>query len=106
MAATLTVGKFLTQRRSDATTMMDLRIPSHAFGAPTAHTHRMIRIAFVMFALLLPVGLVYAAGAWSLLVGVALVGCLFLFSSRQASGTEITQGGRLTGYSSSEFHEL
>lgn len=66
----------------------------------------MLRITFLLFALLLPVGLVYAAGAWALLGGAALVGALFVFSSRAASGDELTQGGRLTAYSSTEFDDL
>ena len=66
----------------------------------------MLRMAFFVLALMLPVALLCAAGVWTLLAVPAAVAILFVFSSRPASGVEVHQGGRLTGYRTTEFGKL
>lgn len=46
----------------------------------------------------MPVCLVYAFGAWSLLALFGAAAATLLLSTRKARGAEATQGGRLTGY--------
>ncbi|VTU25593.1 hypothetical protein SRS16CHR_03690 [Variovorax sp. SRS16] len=58
----------------------------------------MFRALFLLFAVLLPIGLVYAFGAWTLLALFGVMAATLLFSTRKARGAEATQGGRLTGY--------
>jgi hypothetical protein len=58
----------------------------------------MLRALFLILAALVPVGLVYAFGAWTLLALFGMTAATLLFSSRKARGAEATQGGRLTGY--------
>ncbi|WP_077003115.1 hypothetical protein [Variovorax sp. KK3] len=59
----------------------------------------MLRLLFLISSLLMPIGLVYAFGIWSLFGLLGIAGATLLFSTRKARGTEATQGGRLTGYS-------
>jgi hypothetical protein len=54
--------------------------------------------SFSSFAVLVPVGLVYAFGVWILLALFGLTAATLLFSNRKARGAEETQGGRPTGY--------
>lgn len=58
----------------------------------------MVRMLFLLLAVLLPVGLVYAFGPWVLLALFGVAARRSLFSTRKARGAEATQGGRLTGY--------
>ena len=46
----------------------------------------------------MPIGLVYAFGAWILLALFGVTAATLLLSTRQARGAEATQGGRHTGY--------
>ncbi|MDM0035317.1 hypothetical protein QTI33_24490 [Variovorax sp. J22P271] len=58
----------------------------------------MLRVLFLILAVLMPIGLVYAFGAWSLLVLFGAAVATLLLSTRKAQGAEATQGGNLTGY--------
>jgi hypothetical protein len=58
----------------------------------------MLRVLFLILAVLMPIGLVYAFGAWSLLALFGTAAATLLLSTRKARGDEATQGGRLTGY--------
>ena len=58
----------------------------------------MLRTLFLLLAVLMPIGLVYAFGAWILLALFGVAGATLIFSTRRARGDEATQGGRLTGY--------
>lgn len=58
----------------------------------------MLRALFFLFAVLIPIGLVYAFGVWILLALFWLTAATFFFSTRKGRGAEETQGGRLTGY--------
>jgi hypothetical protein len=58
----------------------------------------MLRAFFLLLAVLVPVGLVYAFGWWVLLALFGVSAATLFLSTRQASGTEATQGGRLTEY--------
>jgi hypothetical protein len=58
----------------------------------------MFRVLFLILAVLMPIGLVCAFGAWSLLALFGLAAATLLLSTRKARGPEATQGGRLTGY--------
>ncbi|MEJ8815851.1 hypothetical protein WKW77_32645 [Variovorax ureilyticus] len=58
----------------------------------------MVRTLFLLFAVLLPVGLVFAFGAWVLLALFGVAAATLLLSTRKARGAEATQGGMLTGY--------
>ena len=58
----------------------------------------MLRALFLLLAVLVPIGLVYAFGAWTLLALFGVTAATLLFSTRKARGAEATQGGRLTGY--------
>lgn len=58
----------------------------------------MLRALFLILAALVPIGLVYVFGAWSLLALFGMTAATLLFSTRKARGAEATQGGRLTGY--------
>ena len=58
----------------------------------------MLRVLLLLLAVLMPIGLVYAFGAWSLLALFGAVAATLLLSTRKARGAEVTQGGRLTGY--------
>ena len=81
----------------------------HSFtpaGRRLPHTGAMLRLAFLITALALPIALVYAVGFWALAAAVVAVAALLLFSSRQARGSEDRQGGRLTGYRSTELGDL
>lgn len=66
----------------------------------------MLRLAFLITALALPVALLYAAGVWGLAATAVAVAALFIFSSRAASGIEAQQGGHLTGYRSTGLGKL
>ena len=61
-------------------------------------TGPMLRTLLQILALLVPIGLVYAFGAWTLIALFGVAGATLLLSSRKARGAEATQGGRLTGY--------
>jgi type III secretory pathway component EscV len=96
----------------DAANNGPLRLVSIAFGqflcrAPTSsqykmaarrQTETMFRALFLILAALVPIGLVYAFGAWTLLALFGVTAATLLFSTRKARGAEATQGGRLTGY--------
>lgn len=58
----------------------------------------MLRVLFLVLAVLMPIGLVYVFGAWSLLALFGAAAATLLLSTRKAGGAEATQGGRLTGY--------
>jgi hypothetical protein len=58
----------------------------------------MFRALFLILAALVPLGLVYAFGAWTLIGLFGVTAATLLFSTRKARGAEATQGGRLTGY--------
>ncbi|SCK57259.1 hypothetical protein VAR608DRAFT_6028 [Variovorax sp. HW608] len=58
----------------------------------------MLRAFFLLLAVLVPVGLVYACGWWVLLALFGVSATTLFLSTRQASGAEETQGGRLTEY--------
>jgi hypothetical protein len=58
----------------------------------------MLRALFLLLAVLVPIGLVYAFGAWILLALFGATAATLLLSTRKARGAEATQGGRLTGY--------
>lgn len=58
----------------------------------------MFRVLFLILSALMPAGLVYAFGVWTLLALFGMASATLLFSTREARGTEAKQGGRLTGY--------
>ena len=58
----------------------------------------MLRPLFFLLAVLAPIGLVYAFGAWTLIALFGATAATLLFSTRRACGAEATQGGELTGY--------
>lgn len=58
----------------------------------------MFRPLFLLLAVLVPIGLVYVFGAWTLLALFGGTAATMFFSTRKARGAEATQGGRLTGY--------
>jgi hypothetical protein len=58
----------------------------------------MLRPLLLLLAVLMPIGLVYAFGAWILLALFGVTAATLLLSTRQARGAEATQGGRHTGY--------
>ena len=58
----------------------------------------MLRVLFLILSVLMPIGLVYAFGAWTLFALFGMAGATLLFSTKKAQGAEATQGGRLTGY--------
>ncbi|GAA4345750.1 hypothetical protein GCM10023165_30030 [Variovorax defluvii] len=58
----------------------------------------MFRVLFLLLCVLMPIGLVYAFGAWSLVALFAIAAATLLFSTRKGRGAEATQGGYLTGY--------
>ena len=66
----------------------------------------MVRTLFLLLAVLLPVGLVYAFGAWVLLALFGVAGATLLSSTRKARGAEATQGGRLTGYHTTTMEDF
>ena len=66
----------------------------------------MFRALFLLLAVLVPIGLVYAFGAWTLLALFGLMAATLLFSTRKGRGVEETQGGRLTGYNTTTTANL
>ena len=70
------------------------------------HTDAMLRLTILVTALVMPIALVYAAGAWALAACAVAAAAVLLFSSRAARGIENHQGGRLTGYRSTSLGDL
>ncbi|MDM0109227.1 hypothetical protein QTH97_30110 [Variovorax sp. J22R24] len=66
----------------------------------------MLRPLFLLLAVLLPIGLVYAFGVWILFALFALTAATLLISTRKARGAEETQGGMLTRYDSTRSASL
>jgi hypothetical protein len=81
-------------------------IPSRVALTRWAQTECMFRSLLLLLVALGPLWLVYMFGLWLLVAFVALVVATFLFSTGKARPSEEDQGGRLTGYSTTELADF
>jgi hypothetical protein len=66
----------------------------------------MFRVTLLLLVILGPIWLVHTLGLWVLFAFLVLTAATFVLSNREARGAEITQGGGLTGYHTTNFADF